>query len=238
MGDTEKSIQNLERSIAMGLGVSKSFDVYARLDDLYARAGRTQGLEQYDEAARRNPKDVVAIFKQGKAHFDNGNNTEAVSKFLGANSLGLRTGESVAYLSVALNQEGAHVRSDGYIAEAISLEPENALIYKLRADILFNRMSFQPAVEDYDTAIRLNPDLAPAYVGRGQVYSQLGLYGLAVEDFTKAISIDPDNSESHGFRGNAYLELGQDQKARKNHGEAARLDPGDLRWLTQLSRSN
>ena len=117
-------------------------------------------------------------------------------------------------------------------------EPENALVFQFRADILSNRLSFQSAIEDYGTAIGLDPDLVSAYLGRGLAYAQMGLYVPAIEDFTKAISINPDNSKSHGFRGDAYLELGQDKKALEDHGEAARLDPGDLRWLTRISRGN
>jgi tetratricopeptide (TPR) repeat protein len=239
LGELEMSIEYLESSLAMGFGVSTSFEVHARLVDIYSRVGRTRGLEQYDEAARRNPADVVAIFNQGKAHFADGNNTEALSKFLRVYTLGLRTGESVAYLSITSNHEGKWINSDAYIKEAINLEPENALIYQIRADILSHRLNFQSAIVDYDTAINLNPVLAPAYFGRGQAYAQLRVYDQAIEDFTQAISIDPDNPKFHGLRGDAYLNLGQDEKAIQDYAEATRLDPGNLRWnLRWLNQIN
>jgi tetratricopeptide (TPR) repeat protein len=50
---------------------------------------------------------------------------------------------------------------------------------------------YQPALNDFNRAIKIAPFLAEAYSGRGAVYQGLGDLDRALEDYTRATQLDP-----------------------------------------------
>lgn len=87
--------------------------------------------------------------------------------------------------------------------EAITLQPDNAVIYVLRGiaydDNNRDLSHSEPAIADYSKAIALQPapsDLAFAYDHRGTDYQSELLNDQAIADYRAALRVDPNNEEA------------------------------------------
>ena len=89
----------------------------------------------------------------------------------------------------------------------------------------------QPAIQEFDEAIRLNPQLAEAYVNRGGTYDNLGQPQRAIQDYDEAIRIDPEFAGAYANRAFAYTGLGKDTEAQQDVERAIALgiDPTFLK---------
>ena len=63
---------------------------------------------------------------------------------------------------------------------------------------------YEPALRDFNEAIRLNPSFALAYSNRGSAYSGLQQYELAVQDYSQAIRLRPRNVVFDQKRADAF----------------------------------
>jgi tetratricopeptide (TPR) repeat protein len=82
-----------------------------------------------------------------------------------------------------------------------------------------------PAIADYDEAIRLNPKNAAAYTGRRAAYAAKGDLDRAIADYGEWIRLDPKNFFAYNNRGAAYLAKGDNDRAIASYSEAIRLNP-------------
>jgi tetratricopeptide (TPR) repeat protein len=82
---------------------------------------------------------------------------------------------------------------------------------------------FDPALADYDAAIRLRPDYAEAYVNRGVVHYDRGDYDLAIADNDAAIRLRPDFAEAFNNRSLAWYKKGDYQRAQQDFDRTIRL---------------
>jgi Flp pilus assembly protein TadD len=81
---------------------------------------------------------------------------------------------------------GRASQAENDLTKAISLNPNNATLYKLRGDARATQGDRHEAVKDYDAAIKLQPDYAAAYNNRGIALSHTGNTRQAVKDLRKA----------------------------------------------------
>ncbi len=84
---------------------------------------------------------------------------------------------------------------------------------------------FDPAIEDFGTAIGLEPGDAKIYTNRGIVFGETGRNDLAIEDFSKAIALDPTSAEAYTNRGLRFAEGGQLGRALEDFDAAIRARP-------------
>lgn len=108
----------------------------------------------------------------------------------------------------------------------IKLFPDKAAVaYINRGKALVDIGSYQPALTDFNDAIRINPLYAYAYYNRGHLYYDKDVYRQALMDYSKAIEINPRYANAYGNRGNIYYLLGNYPEAIKDYIKTIELKP-------------
>jgi tetratricopeptide (TPR) repeat protein len=96
--------------------------------------------------------------------------------------------------------------------------------YKL-ATIYESKGENEPAVREYENAIRVYDKNPGAYFGAGNVYLRMKKYQEAEKYYLKAIELDPHNGGYYNNLGWLYMESGDLKKAESRAREAAEKDP-------------
>ena len=124
-------------------------------------------------------------------------------------------------------------RAAADLAEAIRLNPKDAVAYADTAMIWTAKGDLDHAIDDLTRAIEIHP--APTldvdfrhvnfYVSRGNI--RLGKRDLdgAIADYGEAAKVDPRNPEAYANRGLAFVAKGDHARAIADFGEAIRLAP-------------
>jgi tetratricopeptide (TPR) repeat protein len=82
-------------------------------------------------------------------------------------------------------------------AEALRLNPTNALVYKNRAALYDHIGNFKGAIQDWNKGIRLEPNDPDAFVARGRARQNTGDYEGAKQDFDEGIRLDPRDASAY-----------------------------------------
>jgi tetratricopeptide (TPR) repeat protein len=97
------------------------------------------------------------------------------------------------------------------LSQAIGITPEDATLFRMRADVYSLQGENANARADFSTAVRLAPQDPDLYNFRGYFLMGQGLGADARADFDKAISINPKHAAALNNRGLLSL-AGQDYK--------------------------
>ncbi|MBI2713814.1 MAG: tetratricopeptide repeat protein [Rhizobiales bacterium] len=71
-----------------------------------------------------------------------------------------------------------------------------ATLYTSRGNEYAYKGQHDPAIQDFDQAIRLNPQNVSAFIGRGRAYGGKGQHDRAIQDFDQAIRLDAQFARS------------------------------------------
>ena len=110
-------------------------------------------------------------------------------------------------------------------AEAMELNPKNALAYCNRAVVYLNLQDNSKALADCNKAIEMNPNYALNYYNRGVANFNLQNYEQSVKDYTKAIELDSQLVAAYNNRGYICYAAEQYQYALNDFNRAIELDP-------------
>ena len=101
-----------------------------------------------------------------------------------------------------------------------------AATYNNRGVINSAMARYQPAFDDYNTAIDMMPKLPEPYVGRGNVYFQAEQFDEAIADYTEALDLGLGRAHLALLnRGMAYEAQGRLEQAETDFREAVALAP-------------
>lgn len=107
---------------------------------------------------------------------------------------------------------------------AIKLNPENALIYKSRAEIYFETKQYDLSCADYLQVIKIEPGSTTGFIGYGQVLMEQKDYDKAIEQFSRAIKLDRKSSDALVHRGKCYTKQHKYEEAVADFVKAMELD--------------
>jgi tetratricopeptide (TPR) repeat protein len=117
--------------------------------------------------------------------------------------------------------------------QAISLDPNHAILYFHRGQMLHEIGDLRAAYRDYCQSVNLAPEYADAYVALGRLFFDMGDFNRAIASCTQALSFDENHALAYAIRGEAYLKLENPQAAatdcdralacQENHPQARRL---------------
>ena len=126
----------------------------------------------------------------------------------------------------AARQPGARVNACIMIIDSRSFDANaKALAFQYLGEARSDAGAFQPAIADFNRAIRLRTDNAQAFAGRARARFSLGDFKGALSDFGRAIGIFPGDAELYLQRGHVFLAHGDTASAIVDLNEAIRLNP-------------
>jgi len=174
---------------------------------------KNRGLAYYNDGQYRNAVEdlegYVDNIKYWKYTFEKNEAIEVYGKL------------SIAYAGIDIN------KSNKYLGELISLEPNNPDNYRERLRRLLPRRTagkyeatnffelfgpghyvfgayYSEVIADYTQLIRLEPNNIDNYRGRGIEYARDRQYKEAVADFTQVLRLEPNNADLYCERGEMY----------------------------------
>ncbi len=101
--------------------------------------------------------------------------------------------------------------------EAVQLNPLNAHLHAVLANILYDKRDFDAAIRESDEAIRLDPNVASAYYFRGASYQEKTEYSKALVDYNRALHFDPQYANALGGRADVYYFTHQNRLAIEDY---------------------
>jgi tetratricopeptide (TPR) repeat protein len=234
LGDLEKSVASLERSLSLGLSGEPAKQASRIMVEYYTSTGQAGNYE---------PKNAYAYFSRGLAYSGLGQYERAIEDYdqaIARSEDYLYSGSS-QFFEYFFNRGLAYFNLERYegaitdMSSAISKfpHPDQAEAFIIRGisygelgqaylaiqDLAQN----EAAIGDLNPGFRLNPQAAKVHYVRGLAYLYLGQYQLSITYFDEAIRLEPGNAEAYAKRGKAYGALGQQDRAIQDLNEARRL---------------
>src|SRR5713101_3086141 len=98
-------------------------------------------------------------------------------------------------------------------------------VYYDRGLAFLDKNQLDPAIEDFDEAIRLNPKDADAFNARGDAYRGRKDPFRAIADYDQAIELKPNDADAFNNRGNAHGNEKEYDLAIADYDQAVKLKP-------------
>jgi len=121
--------------------------------------------------------------------------------------------------------------------EAIRLDLDPALAYRLRGSVYYRQEQYDMAIKDYVEAIKLNQVSVCAYIERGDAYEMKGQHALAIKDYDEIISRHPEYARAYKKRGVLYYKKCQYDLAITDFNEAIKLGLNDASLLSNRGKA-
>lgn len=121
--------------------------------------------------------------------------------------------------------EGNHKQAEKLFAEAIELNPDNALAWHNRGWAYIEQKKYKQALTDFNKASELRPNSELPYFGRGWVYNQQKQYAAAIKEYDKVIELNPRYAIAWNNRGAAKSWLNLMSEAIADYDKAIELNP-------------
>ncbi|MCA9057741.1 MAG: tetratricopeptide repeat protein, partial [Planctomycetaceae bacterium] len=118
----------------------------------------------------------------------------------------------VARTAVAL-KNGQHLTAIESLSQAIGNDPDDARLFRMRADVYSLLGENANARADFTTAIRIRPDDADLYNYRGYFLMSAGVMAEAMADFNEAVRLNPQHAAALNNRGLIRLAAGEHEAA-------------------------
>jgi len=184
-------------------------------------------IENFTEAIQLNPNMVGAYILRGRTLVASVSQVGSIEDNFGGIGL-LIDNEKVTNEQIQVYDQA--IADFNY---ALSLDPNNAVIYIERGSAYSVKGELDQAIADSNQAIRLNPNYARAYNDRGFAYYRKKDYDRAIKDYDEAIRLDLDDPNATQFRnrGNVYYAKGDYDQAIANYTQAMQFEFHHPAWL-------
>jgi TPR repeat protein len=119
----------------------------------------------------------------------------------------------------------SHLIDSNRINGQAPTDEQLALVHKNRGEAHFNIEQYEPALSDFQQAIRRDPALAVAYADRGAIHYIKKDYKAAIADTDQAIKLDPTLPKSYFYRALAQEALGNFSEAISDYTRVIESNP-------------
>jgi len=117
-------------------------------------------------------------------------------------------------LGHVLSQTGRQGEAEAAMGRAREIDPANAMVHAMSAQIALQGRDYSAAVEHARQAIIVAPEFWIGHIQLGQVYEQLGRSEAAFEALASAARFSGGNTKTMSFRGHLLAKLGRRDEAR------------------------
>ena len=204
--------------------------------DAYAAEGRyTAAMESYQAAIKADPQNVSIYLSLAKLQIYSGEYEAASVNAENALLLDKTRSQSYGLLAWARANMGEYLEAENFINTGIDLDPNNAFLHAVYADVLAKRVmadvaeldTLDLAIEESQKAITLGPDLLEAHWARAIVLEITGNYEEAIEQLVRAVEINDKIADIHLLLGRNYFALEENDQAIFEFTRADALNPTD-----------
>lgn len=141
--------------------------------------------------------------------------------------VGLVTARAYSMRAAVHYELGDYDRALMDYADALQLNPYDAITYNNRGVIYYDLGDMRRAIADFDQALAIDTHHATIYANRGTVRAELGDHQGAIADYTCAIEQHPTDNITYNHRGLLRSRLGDRQGAIADYTVAIQLRPND-----------
>lgn len=136
---------------------------------------------------------------------------------------------AVEWLEKSYTTDDSKIKFE-YVCIALSLNPQYAEAYLLRAIIYDLWENIEESIKDYSKTIEIlsktNRQVGGmVYFLRGMAYYDMGKFEQAIDDFIKISESIPDHSVAYSMCGHAYFQLNKYDEAIRKYTMAIEIDP-------------
>jgi tetratricopeptide (TPR) repeat protein len=135
--------------------------------------------------------------------------------------------EHVAALGMALQRSGKLEDALKAYDKAISLQPDNAELWKDLATVLVNLNRLDEAFLGLQHALKLRPRYVDAANLCGLLLYRSGRYSEALDHFNLSIETEPSQADALHLRALVYMNLGRLEQAEADNRASLQLNPAD-----------
>jgi tetratricopeptide (TPR) repeat protein len=228
--DLQKALDSADRAAKLGpVGPAYHLRRGRYLAMLGDGAGATR---ERDEAARRQPKNIMDHFLLGAEHYKEGNLTQALADFQGALRLQPDDFWSRFYLIVVHLRMGSPAEAAAAAASCAELRPEVAWTHLLAALAHERQGDIAAAMADYQRALAQSPDpnaLYALHATRGRMRFEHGDLAGAVADLERATALKPDQPYGHFILALVYQKQQRFDESTRRLDKALALSLGSSR---------
>lgn len=211
--------------------------------DAYAEEGRyTLAMEAYQAAIKADPQNVSIYLSLAKLQIYSGEYEAAAVNAENALLLDKTRSQSYGLLAWARANMGDFLEAENYISTGINLDPNNAFLHAVYADILARRVmndvaeldTLDMAIDESQKAISMGPGLLEAHWARGIVLEITGNYEEAIVQLEQAVELNDKIAAIHLLLGRNYFAIEEYDKAVFEFSKAYSLNPTDPlpNWYT------
>ena len=110
------------------------------------------------------------------------------------------------------------------IAKGIKIQPDNASLWKSRAQIYYEQGRYDLSDADYQEMVKMDPGDTMGYMGIGRNKNAREHWDDAIMMFDKVVNMSPDYSSAYSFRADAYIGKKEWSKATDDIVKALDID--------------
>lgn len=198
----------------------------ARAFESLSESGPDRGTAQLEAIVRRQPKLAEAHLALGQAYFNEEKYPQSEAEF--KRVLELQPQQAMARFDLGLVYLNEKRPDDAKAAfsQILSEDANNADAHYGLGLVLEDQAQYQPAVEEFKTAVKLGPETSGVYVEMGNSYDKLKMYDDAIAAYNKGKETDGDNPDLENGLAEAYQAKGMTQQARDARANAEKLQHG------------
>jgi tetratricopeptide (TPR) repeat protein len=128
-------------------------------------------------------------------------------------------------LGTYFKRQGMNPRAEWEFAQAVKIEPGQALFHHNLAALLGDRGRAAEAIAECRQAIELDAGQAVFHFTLGNLLRNQGQEQEALQELQEAARLDPESPLTHGNLANALLDLDRPEQASREYHKAIELDP-------------
>ena len=178
-----------------------------------ADAAADREIAEATKTLEKNPNDLAALQKRGRAYAKKRQHDPALADF--SKAIQLKPGDATLLFlrGQAHHNLRRHEAALRDYDEAIRLEPAHVGARNGRANTNRAMKRYEAALTDYDELIRYNPKFVAGHFNRALVLIDLNKPDDAMRDLNQAIALDKDYAGAYAQRGLLHERLGAREQA-------------------------
>ncbi len=200
-----------------------------RLESLGYVAGGTFEASESNDIARRDPKDMAAVFRsfmKAKSLAQTERHEDVVALLEPLIRQSPESGEFYRTLGTAYLGLGRARDAQTAFVTAINSLPSDPDLLRGLGDALRAQGDISGAKKNYLTALTLNPEDGQVHSRLGLIYAQMNDFERASRHFRRFVEAEPQSPNALANLGNVLIPLGRTQEAAEILRRALILDPG------------